>query len=417
VKLIYVHANPLPSADPESLQVIQVVAALAKTTEVHLVARRGSGDALPAAVNAKRIDNAVASYYNITLPDNLHLHLLPGLEWRCGPLRLFWNFPFFLAALVRLLQVLHRLEVVDAILLRNLKLAQFLLRWRGVLRLPPLLFETHEIFTMSFQDEMARLGVSRRRKGSTLEMRERYVYAYADGIICITAHLAAMLRKRFRIRGPVLVAPDGVDLMSFVGCCGTLENLSANRPGGMIVYIGSLHHWKGVDLLLQAMQYLPEVFLRIVGGNEESLERYRDYAEALGLGDRVRFEGFVCPGRRFEYFRHADVFVLPLRPLHIASYFTSPLKLFEYMAAGKPIVASDLPAIREILQPDVNGILVAPNDAQALAAGIRRVLDDPILGRRLAEQASLDVRSYTWDERAQQIRDFIGLHWGFRCRA
>jgi glycosyltransferase involved in cell wall biosynthesis len=415
VKLIYVHANPLPSADPESLQAVQVVAALAKTTEVHLVARRGSGNALPAAASAKCIDDAVASYYNITLPENLHLHLLPGLQWRCGSLRLCWNFPFFLAALAKLLQLLHRLEGVDAVLLRNLKLAQFLLRWRCVLRLPPLLFETHEIFTMSFLDEMARLGINRRRKASTLEMRERYVYAYADGLICITAHLAAMLRKRFQIRGPVLVAPDGVDLASFVSCYATLEKLSANRPGGVVVYIGSLHHWKGVDVLLQAMQYLPEVFLKIVGGDEESLERYRPYAEGLGLGDRVRFEGFVCPGRRFEYFRHADVFVLPLRPMHIASYFTSPLKLFEYMAAGKPIVASDLPAIREILTPDVNGILVAPNDAQALAAGIRRVLDEPILGLRLAAQATLDVRSYTWDERAERIRHFIRLHWGARC--
>jgi glycosyltransferase involved in cell wall biosynthesis len=96
-----------------------------------------------------------------------------------------------------------------------------------------------------------------------------------------------------------------------------------------------------------------------------------------------------------------------LKPVHIASYFTSPLKLFEYMASGKPIVASDLPAIREVLSHNTNSILVPPDNPEALAGGVRYILENPAMGEKIARQAAVDVLSYTWDERTKKIMDFI----------
>jgi glycosyltransferase involved in cell wall biosynthesis len=95
--------------------------------------------------------------------------------------------------------------------------------------------------------------------------------------------------------------------------------------------------------------------------------------------------------------------VLPNPASAISSHATSPLKLFEYMAARKAIVASDLPAIREVLTDELNGLLVAPGDADALADGIRRLAGDADLRERLAEAASHTVAEYSWGRRAERL--------------
>jgi glycosyltransferase involved in cell wall biosynthesis len=85
------------------------------------------------------------------------------------------------------------------------------------------------------------------------------------------------------------------------------------------------------------------------------------------------------------------------------------MKLFEYMAAGAPIVASDLPALREVLRHGENAWFVAPGDVEALAEGIATLLCDPPLAARLAAQARQDVEAYTWETRARWIFQAVGL--------
>jgi len=99
----------------------------------------------------------------------------------------------------------------------------------------------------------------------------------------------------------------------------------------------------------------------------------------------------------------ADIFVLSNPASVISSHATSPLKLFEYMAAGKAIVASNLPAIAEILTNDINAVLVEPGDAEALAAGIRTLAADADLRNRLGDAARRDVAEYSWKRRAERL--------------
>jgi len=87
----------------------------------------------------------------------------------------------------------------------------------------------------------------------------------------------------------------------------------------------------------------------------------------------------------------------------VSTHFTSPLKLFEYMAAGRAIVASDLPAIREVLQHEKNALLVPPGDSEMLARSIQRLAEDRNLAMRLARQALVDVTDYTWERRASRL--------------
>jgi glycosyltransferase involved in cell wall biosynthesis len=83
------------------------------------------------------------------------------------------------------------------------------------------------------------------------------------------------------------------------------------------------------------------------------------------------------------------------------------LKLFEYMAAGRAIVASDLPAIREVIEHEVQALLVPPGDAGALAGAIRRLADDPALRDRLGRAARARVADFTWDRRAERLEALL----------
>jgi glycosyltransferase involved in cell wall biosynthesis len=105
--------------------------------------------------------------------------------------------------------------------------------------------------------------------------------------------------------------------------------------------------------------------------------------------------------------RACDVVTIPWPWTEFSAYYTSPMKLFEYMAANVPIVATDLPAIREVLSHGENAWLVAPGDAKTLADGIYQVLSDRPLAERLAHQARRQAYKYSWNERASTILDAL----------
>jgi glycosyltransferase involved in cell wall biosynthesis len=153
----------------------------------------------------------------------------------------------------------------------------------------------------------------------------------------------------------------------------------------------------------------PAASLEIIGGDPGGarVEELAALARAHGVADRVRFHGFVPHGAVSELYRRADCLVLPNRRTVIGGFFSSPIKLFEYMASGVPIVASDLPAIREVLRHGENAVLVEPESPAALAAGIRAVLDDRARGADLAARAREDVAPYTWEHRADRLVNFF----------
>ena len=125
----------------------------------------------------------------------------------------------------------------------------------------------------------------------------------------------------------------------------------------------------------------------------------------------VTDDGFrhVGPAQVPALLRRATILALPNPASAISTHFTSPLKLFEYMAAGRAIVASDLPAIREVLRHEVNALLVTPGDSTAFAQGIERLLADGELAARLARNALNDVDDYTWSRRAERLEALFDI--------
>jgi putative flippase GtrA len=166
------------------------------------------------------------------------------------------------------------------------------------------------------------------------------------------------------------------------------------------MYIGRLDGWKGVGTLLEASTFVPETQVVVIGGEEAQVEALR------AQYPKVQFLGYRSYGELADNQAAADVLVLPNTAKDETSVrFTSPLKLFTYMASGKPIVASDLPSLREVLDEE-SAYFVAPDDARELARGIKQALGDPNAETK-AHHARHKVAHYTWSARARTILQFF----------
>lgn len=205
--------------------------------------------------------------------------------------------------------------------------------------------------------------------------------------------------------------PNAVDLSVFdlpITKEEARRKLGLSAEGKLVVYTGHLYAWKGVDSLLAAGALLPEDYtIAFVGGTSEDIERFRNAA----AGKRnIKIVGHRPHNEIPLWQKAADVLVLPnTAKKKIAAYYTSPMKLFEYMASKRPIVASRLPSILELVD-DSSAYLVKPDDAHALAASITDALSHRGKAERLALSAYERVREHTWDKRARRILAFAGFN-------
>jgi len=236
-------------------------------------------------------------------------------------------------------------------------------------------------------------------------------------VVALTGHLAERHRALDGV-GRVITAHDGVRLGRFAGMP---DRASARRDLGwledafIVGYLGRFVSGlegmgKGLETLAEAALLLhredASTRLVLVGGPALALDPVRARLEALGAPPGFLIApGEVTPAQVPTCLRAFDVCTIPSPWNDFYAYYTSPLKLFEYMAAERAIVASDLPSTVEVIRDGDNGLLVPPDDAPALASALRRLRDDPALRARLGEQASRDVRTYTWEARARLILD------------
>jgi glycosyltransferase involved in cell wall biosynthesis len=241
----------------------------------------------------------------------------------------------------------------------------------------------------------------------------RWLLRRVDGVVPVSRILARELQREHGIPAErLLVAHQGVDLEAVER--GRRAKEDARRllglPGEarLVVYTGKVGGSQGeIDLLVEAAGRLGDgAQLVVVGGREDDVQALRARLRNDGV-DNVLATGFVAPGDVFAYQHAADVLVsyYPSR-IPLNRYRASPGKLFEYMAARRPIVTADIPALREVLGPQ-SAVFVAPDRPDLLAEAIERVLADDGLAARLAASAYADVQSFTWRRRAERVCAFV----------
>jgi glycosyltransferase involved in cell wall biosynthesis len=239
-------------------------------------------------------------------------------------------------------------------------------------------------------------------------------------VVVLTSYIKERLFAIGFPKETTVVLPDGVDLSLFGELPNRedLRNLLGLPQNSMIIgYIGrfrTMEMEKGIPELVQAMASMPALngrtpLLLCVGGPMEAVPSYLNLAHRCGVpGDRLRFIDRVPNKDVPLWIRACDILTIPWRWNEFSAYYTSPLKLFEYMAAGVPIIASDLPSIREVLRHEENALLVPPDDPKQLVDEIGRLASQPALCTTLAQCAAKDAHQYSWERRASRILQLCG---------
>lgn len=230
-------------------------------------------------------------------------------------------------------------------------------------------------------------------------------YEQLDGLVCISERQKqAIVETQPVDPEKILVAPDGVDLEAYEGISTWMarDRLGLDREERIVMYTGHLYPAKGIETLVQAAADF-DAQCYIVGGYPEDISRIES---EIAVPNNVTFSGFVAPSEIPVYQTAADVLVATVAADTDEDYF-SPLKLFEYMAAGKPIVVSRKPEFEEVLTDGKNAMFVEPGSVDGLAETVDSLLSDPGRRTELGRQANVDAKQYDWCVRARRILDEI----------
>ncbi|MCD6308754.1 MAG: glycosyltransferase family 4 protein [Candidatus Latescibacteria bacterium] len=234
-------------------------------------------------------------------------------------------------------------------------------------------------------------------------------------IAAITQALKSMLPRYLRRGGQVIVAPNGVDIERY----DNLPDAVASRrrlglpPDTFIAgYSGHLYPGRGMNVIFDAARRHSDATFLLIGGADEDIARRKKAVSDAGL-ENVIFSGFVENTAIPEYLAACDALLMPYQrsvgtadPSMDSASFFSAMKMFEYMAANRLIVSSDLPVLREILD-ESNAVLCPPDDTEAWCEAIRRARNDPSWAEKLAGKARSDVERYTWRSRVRRILSSI----------
>lgn len=223
------------------------------------------------------------------------------------------------------------------------------------------------------------------------------------GIVCISSALKEQIAADFGVDGDIVVAHDGADPLKDVSSAD--KQLGARLRVG---YTGHLYAGKGMEIIVPLAELCPWADFVVVGGLDDDVKRWRRQASGAS---NVEFVGAKPHSEVRQYVSGFDVVLAPyLRTVvvgenpHNVSQWMSPLKVFEYMAAGKPIVCSDLPVLREVLTHQETSLMCNPDKLGEWRDALERLRSDIGLRLRLgADARKIFLNNYTWRRRAERI--------------
>jgi glycosyltransferase involved in cell wall biosynthesis len=366
LRILYLALSYIPSRRASSVQVMKMCAALARRgNEVVLVAKRGT------PLDGTSDDHA---FYCVDPSFEIVKVRRPAVRGG-GAL--------YVAAMGR--EILRRRGWADILYCRD-PIGALVASELGL----PVVFEAHGVPSSSWLKAVVR------RVGNNARSR---------GMVAITDALRRDLIAA-GIASKIVVAPDACDPPR-----ASVRTTMSSPP--RIGYVGNLYAGRGIETIVTLAAAMPHCHFIVVGGQPADVARW----QTRDLPNNVELVGFRPQAELPSFYAGFDIVLMPHAASHVLgatgrsdiSRWTSPMKMFEYMASGVPIVASDLPVIREVLRDESNALLVAPDDLVAWREAIQTLLSDRELRIRLASTAQQELRErYTWDVRAETVLAALG---------
>jgi glycosyltransferase involved in cell wall biosynthesis len=405
MRLLYLGSTDLPQPKARAIQIVHTC---------HALARRGVDVSLVVGRRGRASMQTILGAYGLEQHPRLRIHRVPIV--RIPPtapepvLRHFtrvWQ-ASYLSGLTALLPRLAIVERPDVVFARDFRTAE--LASRVAPRLGArLIMEVHGLPSFEVANRAGRASASLGSIARLRELEDR-VLERADLVVAITESGRQILLEDYRLppRRVITVADGTVDRRAGARAAVRVDGVVS------VYYVGQLYPWKGAGHVVESARYVRGARYQIVGGlprrlgEDPDITALRRHAELVRVADRVEFRGYLPYARVQDELAGGGVAILPLPDEPVARYFTSPLKLFDYMQAGLAIVASDLPSVREVLTDEHNALLVPAGDAAAIGRAVQRLVDEPALRSRLGEAARADARGYSWDARAKRLCDAFG---------
>jgi glycosyltransferase involved in cell wall biosynthesis len=372
MRILYVSLSYVPSRRASSVQVMNMCAALAaRGHDVALVAKRH------AEPTARGMDDH--AFYQV--PASFRVDKLARPSRRGGGVLYGANVVAAVVRARRRIDLIYSRDLIGAASAAAL----------GV----PFVFEAHGLPPVRWQRELLR----------------RFTAAAAcRGVVAISEALQRDLAAERLVPAQL---PSAVAHDACRAAFGRPPRASLGAPP-RIGYVGNLYRGRGVELVIELAHRMPGCRFELIGGSEADLARIRD----AGLPGNAVLHGFVPPARLAQAYAGLDILLLPhprsgVRGATAASdisRWTSPMKMFEYMASGVPMIASDLPVLGEVLRDGENALIAPAGDAAAWQRSLERLLEDAALRLRIATEAQQALRKdYTWDARAERVMRELGL--------
>lgn len=377
MKLYYISSSFLPSQEANSVHVMKMVQALA---------HQGHKITLFAAKGTKyKNKNDVFNHYGVQPSFELEFISRPKIP-------VFWNFIYTFGISIRV----KRLGKPDVFYGRHaFALYVLSLFFSGV----PVAFEAHTLPQKKIHKFIEKKLLKKNSHPKLFVISQILKDDYLS--------LFPFLKNE-----DVIVVHDGADVPS-AQSVEPPKVATTSRKKIKALYCGKLTEGKGMGLLTKLIPLCPDVEFHIVGGSSNDKNFWKGKIES----DNVKFHGHVSHGMLGNFYQEADVMLAPLQQNNSLGMnydigrWTSPLKIFEYMAYAKPIICSDLPVLREILNNEETALLVAPDDPYEWKTSLDRITANEDFAKRIGQAAHTRLlRHFTWSLRAKRIVDeMIGM--------
>jgi glycosyltransferase involved in cell wall biosynthesis len=227
-------------------------------------------------------------------------------------------------------------------------------------------------------------------------------------IVCISKRLADWTIENFGsgLAKKIIVAPDAVNIKLFENKNDSAEKYVKFRVG----YTGALYNGRGIEIIIALAEKFSSAEFIIAGGRPKEISYWKKQIKS----ENIKFVGYIPPAQVPQLLNSFDCLLMPyqkncalINNKVCTAEFASPLKMFEYMASGRPIISSDLPVLQEILEAGKDALIVASDDVYQWTIALNELAREPGLGKRLAQNALEKVKNYTWEKRAAKILEAL----------